>query len=83
MDGKYYVFLQDKLMAAVQKTDGHYTCSCDQENGLGTVCPHVLSIKDVKVEEYTHNMWLLNTLRSAFNVPYDLSLPNSSTQRLG
>lgn len=77
VDGEYNVFLQDKLMARAQKIDGHYDCSCSQENDLGTVCPHVLPIGDVKAEEYTHNMWLLDTFRGASNVLYDLSLPKS------
>ena len=54
--------LRGGVIAHVSKSsEGHYKCDCGQDKDLGTPCPHILSIEEVKAEDYTHEIWTTNT----------------------
>lgn len=56
------------MVAHVSKSsEGHYKCDCGQDKDLGTPCPHILSIEEVKAEDYTHEIWTTNTFKQASN----------------
>ena len=64
----FTVFCNKKEIATAVFNNNHYICSRKQDIDLGTVCPHILVIKHVPPEGYTHEMFSTDTFRKAFKV---------------
>lgn len=69
------VYFNTDVIAHVSKNErGLLECNCGQD--IGTLCPHILAIADIKPEDYTHPVWFVSTFKAAFNEP---SMPISET----
>lgn len=72
---EFDVYYDEMLIAHVIKDEnGHYNCDCGQDRDIGTPCSHILSIEEVKAEDYTHNMWTTNVFKETFKAPTDVCI---------
>ena len=76
---KFMVLFGDSHVATVFKTDGKFTCACNQLQDIGTVCPHILTVTDVDLISYTHEMWQIQTYLSAFQGDETITIEQGST----
>lgn len=76
-DESYHVFHKGREIAVVAKENERYICSCNQHTDVGLVCCHILSIEDVDISQYTHDIWKTKTFLDAFQIE-DVLLPKPS-----
>lgn len=69
----YRVFYKGRELAIVTRTNDIYKCSCNQDIDMGVVCCHILSIEDVDISKYTHDIWKTKTFFDAFQIEYTSS----------
>ena len=62
----FKILFRDSQVATVRKNNGKFICDCNQLLDIGTVCAHILTVEDVNLLSYTHEMWLVKTYLNAF-----------------
>lgn len=60
-------FFNGKKIANV-KREGKLFCTCSQATDLGTPYLYITRVEHVEEEEYTNEIWMVDTFRGAFSL---------------